>query len=48
MIEFLEKFVIEKEKVDEEELLDLVLEAGAEDVKEEETEFNVITANSQE
>jgi transcriptional/translational regulatory protein YebC/TACO1 len=29
--------------VDEEELLDLVLEAGAEDVKEEETEFNVIT-----
>lgn len=35
--------VIEKDKVDEEELLDLVLEAGAEDVKEEETEFNVIT-----
>lgn len=35
--------VIEKEKVDEEELLDLVLEAGAEDVKEENTEFNVIT-----
>lgn len=35
--------VIEKDKVDEEELLDLVLEAGAEDVKEEETEFNIIT-----
>lgn len=35
--------VIEKDKVDEEELLDLVLEAGAEDVKEEEREFNVIT-----
>ena len=35
--------VIEKDKVDEEELLDLVLEAGAEDVKEEESEFNVIT-----
>ena len=35
--------VVEKDKVDEEELFDLVLEAGAEDVKEEETEFNVIT-----
>ena len=35
--------VIEKDKVDEEDLLDLVLEAGAEDVKEEDTEFNVIT-----
>jgi transcriptional/translational regulatory protein YebC/TACO1 len=29
--------------VDEEELLDLVLEAGAEDVKEEEDEFEVVT-----
>ncbi len=35
--------VIEKDKVDEERLLDVVLEAGAEDVKEEETEFEVIT-----
>ena len=35
--------VFEKEKVDEEELFDLALEAGAEDVREEETEFEVIT-----
>jgi len=35
--------VIEKDKVDEEKLLDLSLEAGAEDVNEEETEFEVIT-----
>lgn len=35
--------IIEKDKVDEDELLDLALEAGAEDVKEEDTEFNVIT-----
>ena len=35
--------VVEKDKVDEEKLLDLVLEAGAADVKEEETEFNIIT-----
>ena len=35
--------VVEKDKVDEEKLLDLVLEAGAEDVKEEDSEFNVIT-----
>lgn len=35
--------VVEKDKVDEEELLDLVLEAGAEDVKEEDTEFNILT-----
>ena len=34
--------IIEKDKVDEEELLDLALESGAEDVKEEDTEFNVI------
>ena len=35
--------VLDKDKVDEEKLLDLALEAGAEDVKEEETEFEVIT-----
>ncbi len=33
----------EKDKVDEEQLLELALEAGAEDVKEEETQFEVIT-----
>jgi YebC/PmpR family DNA-binding regulatory protein len=38
--------VIEKDKVDEERLLDLALEAGAEDVKEEDTEFDVITSPS--
>lgn len=35
--------VFDVDKVDEEQLLELALEAGAEDVKEEETEFNVIT-----
>ncbi len=35
--------VLEKDKVDEEKLLELALEAGAEDVKEEGTEFEVIT-----
>ncbi len=35
--------VFEKDQVDEEQLLDLALEAGAEDVKEEETQFEVIT-----
>jgi YebC/PmpR family DNA-binding regulatory protein len=35
--------VIEKEQVDEEKLLDLALEAGAEDVNDEEDEFEVIT-----
>ncbi|HDZ23072.1 MAG TPA: YebC/PmpR family DNA-binding transcriptional regulator [Desulfobacteraceae bacterium] len=35
--------VIEKEQVDEEKLLDLALEAGAEDVNDEESEFEVIT-----
>jgi YebC/PmpR family DNA-binding regulatory protein len=35
--------VFDMDKVDEEQLLELALEAGAEDVKEEETEFNVIT-----
>ena len=38
--------LFEKDKVDEEKLLDVALEAGAEDVKEEETEFEVITAPS--
>lgn len=37
---------LEKETVDEEQLIDLALEAGAEDVKEEETEFEVITSPS--
>ncbi len=36
--------VLEKDKVSEDELIDLVLEAGAEDVKEEETEFEVLSA----
>ncbi|MBW2095040.1 MAG: YebC/PmpR family DNA-binding transcriptional regulator [Deltaproteobacteria bacterium] len=35
--------VIEKDQVDEEKLLDLALEAGAEDVNDEESEFEVIT-----
>jgi YebC/PmpR family DNA-binding regulatory protein len=35
--------VFDRDKVDEEQLLELALEAGAEDVKEEETEFDVIT-----
>lgn len=38
--------VIEKNEVDEERLLDLTLEAGAEDVNEEDTEFEVITSPS--
>jgi YebC/PmpR family DNA-binding regulatory protein len=36
--------VLEKDKVDEDQLIDLALEAGAEDVIEEETEFEVVTA----
>lgn len=36
--------VLEKDKVSEDELIDLALEAGAEDVKEEETEFEVLSA----
>ena len=36
--------VFDKDKVDEEKLLDLALEAGAEDVKEEEAEFEVVVA----
>lgn len=36
--------IFEKDKVDEEKLLETALEAGAEDVKEEETEFEVIMA----
>ena len=38
--------IFDKEKVDEEKVLDAALEAGAEDVKEEETGFEVITAPS--
>jgi len=38
--------VLEKDQVDEEQLIDLALEAGAEDVKEEETEFEIVTAPS--
>jgi len=38
--------IIEKDKVNEEELLDLALESGAEDIKEEDTEFNVIADSS--
>jgi YebC/PmpR family DNA-binding regulatory protein len=38
--------VFEKDKVDEEELFNLALEAGAEDVNEEDTEFEVVTAPS--
>lgn len=34
--------IFEKDKVDEEALLDLALEAGAEDVRDEETEFEVV------
>lgn len=35
--------VVEKDKAEEETLLDLALEAGAEDLKEQETEWEVIT-----
>jgi YebC/PmpR family DNA-binding regulatory protein len=38
--------VLEKDKADEEQLLDLALESGAEDVEEQDTEFEVITAPS--
>lgn len=38
--------VVEKDKVDEEKLLDVALEAGAEDVREGESEFEVITEPS--
>ena len=34
--------IVDKEKIDEEKLLDLALESGAEDVKEEEQEFEVL------
>jgi YebC/PmpR family DNA-binding regulatory protein len=37
---------LEKDKVDEEKLYDRAIEAGAEDVREEESEFEVITAPS--
>ncbi len=36
--------IIDKEKISEEELMDLALEAGADDVVEEDTEFHVTTA----
>ncbi|MBU0681536.1 MAG: YebC/PmpR family DNA-binding transcriptional regulator [Proteobacteria bacterium] len=36
--------IIDKEEVDEDELMEVVLEAGAEDVVEEETTFQVLTA----
>jgi YebC/PmpR family DNA-binding regulatory protein len=39
-------FIFEKDQVDEERLLELALEAGAEDIKEEETQFEVVTAPS--
>jgi YebC/PmpR family DNA-binding regulatory protein len=39
--------VLEKDHVDEEQLLELVLDAGAEDVNEEEAEFEVITDPSE-
>ncbi|MBW1730507.1 MAG: YebC/PmpR family DNA-binding transcriptional regulator [Deltaproteobacteria bacterium] len=38
--------VIDKDQVDEEKLLDLALESGAEDVKEEDSQFEVITSPS--
>lgn len=36
--------LVDKETIDEEKLMDLALEAGAEDVVEEESEFQVLTA----
>ena len=36
--------LIDKESIDEEELMDIAIEAGAEDVVEEETAFQVLTA----
>ena len=36
-------FVFEKDEVDEDSLMELVLEAGGEDIKEEENEYEVIT-----
>ena len=36
-------FVFEKKSVEEEKLLDLALEAGAEDIKESDTQFEVLT-----
>ncbi len=38
--------IFDRDKVDEDKLLDVALEAGAEDVKEEETEFEVIIVPS--
>jgi len=39
--------IFDRDGVDEEKLLDIALEAGAEDVKEEETEFEVIISPSE-
>ena len=36
--------LVDKEKISEEELMDLALESGAEDVVEEESEFQILTA----
>ena len=36
--------LVEKEKVSEEELMDMALEAGAEDVVEEDSEFHIVTS----
>ena len=38
------QIVVDKESISEDKLMDLALEAGAEDVVEEETEFQVLTA----
>lgn len=38
------QFIIEASQIDEEKLMDLALEAGAEDIKNEEDHFEVITA----
>ena len=38
--------IFEKDKIDEEKLLELALEAGADDVNEEDTEFEVLTPPS--
>ena len=46
MFEKMGVILFDKDKVNEEKLLDAALEAGAEDVKESETEFEVITSPS--
>jgi YebC/PmpR family DNA-binding regulatory protein len=47
MFEKMGVILFDKDTVDEEKLLDAALEAGAEDVKESETEFEVITSPSE-